>query len=68
MSEPRDALTAAKVRGVAVLRLVWLAVVWPVAVLWYGLPCLWQDWPVAIRREWLTLWRGKTGPYKGVVW
>ena len=40
----------------------------PVNVLWHGLPVLWRDYPAYARRAWLTLLRGKTGPYKGVVW
>lgn len=48
--------------------LLLLTVSWPLAVLWHGLPVLWQDYPAAVRRQWLTLVRGKTGPYKGVVW
>jgi hypothetical protein len=59
---------AAFVRVRSVFNLALIAVSWPVAVLWHGLPVLWEDYPKVIRREALTLWRGKTGPYRGIVW
>lgn len=44
-------------------------VLWlPFMVLWHGLPVLWKDYPKQARAAWLTLVRGKRGPYPGVVW
>lgn len=40
----------------------------PAYILWFGLPVLWQDWAREMRRAWLTLVRGTTGPYRGVMW
>lgn len=65
---PRDP-RAAWVRLRALFNLVLLVTVsWPLGIIWCGLPTLWQDYPTALRRQWLTLLRGKTGPYRGIVW
>lgn len=67
-ADPRES-QCAKVRLLAAFRLVLLCTVaWPLAVIWHGLPVLWEDLPKEVRRQWLTLLRGKTGPYPGVVW
>jgi hypothetical protein len=61
--------TAARNRLRALASLILLVTVSPLlGVLMYGLPVLWQDYPKEVRRAWLTLIRGKTGPYPGVVW
>ena len=57
-----------KWRLLSVASIVLLVLMVPVSVLWYGLPVLWRDYPAELRRSCLTLWRGKPGPYKGVVW
>jgi hypothetical protein len=57
-----------KYRLMAVADLLIMAILVIPYVLWFGLPVLWRDYPVEIKRDFKVFKTGKLGPSRGIVW